>query len=151
MIFVACANVAFNGLSHAAAPVFCFQPSFAVTVGAGTVTSFVGFTQYIVVWSFPSTFSNVPCSPAEKSTFTKFDGTLGLSSPGFCGTTSSEYLAVNVVSATVPVLSANLAFPSNQATKFFVASFGIGSDGSATCGLIVFAVACAHVKVFFTS
>ena len=90
VISVGVANIAFNGLFHAFAPVFCFQPSFAVTVGAGTVTSFVGFTQYLVV---PD---NVPWSPGRNFTSTKFAGTSGLSLPG-CGTTSSEYVALNVV------------------------------------------------------
>ena len=119
MISVSEVNLAFNALSQP----WCSTPFFVgVTSGASSVksTSFVGFTQYLVV----SVSAIVPCFPALNSTNTKFAGTFGLSSPGFCGTMSSEYLAVNVVSETSPVLSANLVLPSNHPAKVFVSCVG---------------------------
>ena len=69
---------------------------------------------------------------------------------------SAANTALNVVSATVsvPVFSASFCpFPplSFQAIKLFLSSFGVGAAGSATCGVIVVAVACAQVKSFLTS
>ena len=65
---------------------------------------------------------------------------------------SSEKTALNVVLATLPFLSANLALPSNHPTKFNLLSFAAGAVGSATAGFAGFAVfACSQVKPSLTS